>query len=287
MSDAVVVLRHSIQLRKIGHVVSSLTMTTTPMTTQMTMIATAKPSRRPLCVVLPMMLVLVLTLASLTTTVNGLSLHDPSTTLSRRQALLLSTASSTAAFIGTSFAVSPPTASAKCTDIESCREIGDRKIEVDAKENPTIRLDNVLKGGVGRETLKDDATVDLIYSISTSGGAYMYSRGFGYNKIDVGNGQQLPDTAGLDSYKIALGKKRLPDGVEAAMIGMKKGERRRMQIPASVGFETSGWQPEPTNRRGKAQIVGYQNILRGNGDTQPPFPASTIWEVEVLKFNNK
>ena len=64
---------------------------------------------------------------------------------------------------------------AKCTDIESCREEGERKIEADLKLNPIIKL----SGGVRYRVLqpstplsgpkvKDGSTIDLIYSISTA-----------------------------------------------------------------------------------------------------------------------
>lgn len=175
----------------------------------------------------------------------------------------------------------------KCTDVDSCREIGERKIEEDQKENPTIKLPygvryKILQAGVGDGQVTDTSKVDLIYSISKAGGAYMYSKGFGFEKIDIGDGQLRPDN-GLDSLKITLGKHNVPVGVEQALVGMKRGERRRVNVPSSVGFDTSNWQPEPTTRRGKAQIAQYQRILEGFG-SQPPFPASTIWDVEILSI---
>jgi hypothetical protein len=183
-------------------------------------------------------------------------------------------------------------ASAKCTDIESCREIGDKKVEQDLKDNPIIRLENgveykKLKVGYGDKKVVDYANnnnnnlvtvVDLIYSITSASGAYMYSQGFGFEKVDK------QSDLGLDSYRVPLGKGNLPSGVEQALIGMKKGERRRVVVPPNVGFETSNWKPEPISRRGKATIVGYKNLLKGNGSTQPPFPAPLIWDVEVLSF---
>lgn len=86
-----------------------------------------------------------------------------------------------------------------------------------------------------------------------------------------------------------LGQKDLPVGVESALLGAKKGERRRIEVPPAVGFETSNWKPQPTTRRGKAQILDYQSILKGRGTDQPPFAAPLIWDVEILSFrsNNK
>ena len=176
-----------------------------------------------------------------------------------------------------------------CTDIETCRELGDQKIAKEMKENPVTRLQSgvrykQLKAGFGNSQVEPSSTVDLIYSISQASGAYMYSRGFGYEKIDVGGGQMERDVAGLDSFKVKLGTQNLPLGVEQGLVGMKKGERRRLEVPPSVGFATSDWKPEPTTRRGKAQIDSYKMILKGRGTSQPPFPAPTIWEVEVLSF---
>ena len=54
------------------------------------------------------------------------------------------------------------------------------------------------------------------------------------------------ETIGLDSYRVTLGTGNLPVGVEQALIGAKKGERLRIEVPPNVGFETSNWKPEPT-----------------------------------------
>ncbi len=184
----------------------------------------------------------------------------------------------------------------KCTDIESCREIGDQKIQETLQDNPITRLDSGvrfkrLKPGVGSATVQDKDVVDIIFSISRANGAYMYSKGFGYEKVQGVGFETMQSDEGLDSYRVVLGKavndKNVPVGIEQALVGMKKGERRRIEVPASVGFETSNWRPEPTTRRGKAQIVDYKNILYGRGSSQPPFPAPTIWDVEVLSFRAK
>ena len=57
-----------------------------------------------------------------------------------------------------------------------------------------------------------------------------------------------------------------------------------VELPPAVGFATSDWRPEPTTRRGRASIVGYRQLLEGNGSSQPPFPAETIWDVEVVRL---
>jgi hypothetical protein len=181
----------------------------------------------------------------------------------------------------------------QCTDIESCREIGEQKVEQDLKENPRFQLDNgvsykVLKPGVGTEVVTDKATVDMIFSINSASGRYMYSRGFGYEKIDLGgeNGGVVPDN-GLDSYLVKLGTGQLPIGIEAVLLAdanMKRGERRRVVLPPQVGFTTSNWKPEPQSGRQKRTIEAYKRILAGNGSNQPPFMAPTIWDIEVLSI---
>ena len=113
----------------------------------------------------------------------------------------------------------------------------------------------------------------------------MYSRGFGFEKIDV-DGKKQSDL-GLDSLRVKIGSERrdVPLGIEQAIAGMKRGERRRIELPPNVGFETSEWRPEPVTRRGKASIASYKRILEG-GPNQPAFPAVTYWDVEVLRIKD-
>ena len=91
-----------------------------------------------------------------------------------------------------------------------------------------------------------------------------------------------------DFLRVTLGKERrdVPAGIELALLGMQRGEKRRVELPPgdAVGFESSDWRPEPTSRRGKATIVGYKQILRGNGSSQPPFPALTVWDLELRRI---
>mmetsp|Transcript_57510 Transcript_57510/g.85626 ORF Transcript_57510/g.85626 Transcript_57510/m.85626 type:complete len:251 (+) Transcript_57510:162-914(+) len=176
---------------------------------------------------------------------------------------------------------------AKCTDIESCREIGEKKVEQDLIDNPVTKLDSgarykVLQPGTGQQTVGKESNVDLIFSVSTMSGGYMYSRGFGYEKVDIGNGKMVKD-AGLDSIRVKIGGRDVPIGIEDALIGMKKGERRRVELPPQVGLITSNWQPEPTTRQGIAGLKGYRRIIEGTTGT-PPFPAALIWDIEVLKI---
>jgi hypothetical protein len=216
----------------------------------------------------------------------------------------------------------------KCTDIVTCREIGEQKdqerlerdpiIQVRVSDGSVIRYKR-LQPGVGTGTVREGDVVDMIFSISRASGAYMYSIGFGYdppvstttsnnnnnNIINIGgggkkNGNDLLLGGAMDSYRVTLKgtsasdgqqqqqQRDIPVGIEKAMIGMKRGERRRIELPPGplVGFESSNWKPEPITRRGKAQISDYQSILKGRGSSQPPFPAPTIWDVEVLSFRS-
>jgi FKBP-type peptidyl-prolyl cis-trans isomerase len=165
----------------------------------------------------------------------------------------------------------PESAFAKCTDIETCREEGERKIEADLKLNPITKLSDGVRYRVLQPSapngakVKDGSSVDLIYSISTASGQYMYSKGFGFEKVTFG-GKQTSDL-GLDSLRVVIGKHNIPVGIESALIGMGRGERRRVELPPGVGFETSNWEPKPTTRRGITQITkesfrGLQASLR-------------------------
>jgi FKBP-type peptidyl-prolyl cis-trans isomerase len=179
-------------------------------------------------------------------------------------------------------------AQAKCTDLDSCREIGEGKIEKDLRDNPIFKLDSgvrykILRPGTGIDTVQNDSTLDLAFSVSRIGAGYMFSQGFGYERINAGNGKMVSD-AGIDSIRIKMGEGNVPLGIEYALLGMKKGERRRVELPAEVGFKTSNWQPEPLTGRGKSSMMAYKRILEGYGATQPGFPAETIWDIEVLRI---
>eukprot|EP00554_Chaetoceros_debilis_P002863 CAMPEP_0194094296 /NCGR_PEP_ID=MMETSP0149-20130528/53493_1 /TAXON_ID=122233 /ORGANISM="Chaetoceros debilis, Strain MM31A-1" /LENGTH=163 /DNA_ID=CAMNT_0038779901 /DNA_START=414 /DNA_END=905 /DNA_ORIENTATION=- len=161
-------------------------------------------------------------------------------------------------------------------------------MEQDAIDNPITKLPfgvkyKVLQPGTGDRIVAENDNIDLIFSVNRLGGGYMYSRGFGFEKIDGGNGKMISD-AGLDSIRVQLGTREVPIGIQEALVGMKKGERRRVELPPNVGFATSNWQPEPTTKRGQATLAGYKRVLEGNGTNQPPFPALSIWDVEVLRI---
>ena len=211
-----------------------------------------------------------------------------------RRNLLQKLATSSTLFITTPGLIAlsshPSPAYAKCTDIESCREEGERKVEADLKLNPIVRVsDGVRYRCLGAppsttasdKKVKEGSNIDLAYSISTASGQYMYSKGFGYEKVEFG-GNQVSDL-GLDSMRVVVGQHNVPKGIEYALLGMVKGEKRRVELPPGVGFETSNWMPEPTTRRGIVQIEQYKRKLEGFG-SQPPFPAETVWDIEVLQI---
>jgi len=118
---------------------------------------------------------------------------------------------------------------AKCADIESCREVGEAKVAADMAANPVINLGNGVrykrvKEGAGA-TVSGNDVVDVAYSISTAGGSYMYSRGFGFEKDSDG----VVDAG--DFLRVRLGNKDVPKGIELALRGMKEGEKRRVELP--------------------------------------------------------
>jgi FKBP-type peptidyl-prolyl cis-trans isomerase len=220
--------------------------------------------------------------------IHALHEHECQTNINRRYLIERSSKVLTALLTGSLLSL-PQLARAKCTDIESCREEGERKIEADLKNNPIIKLSNGVRyrvlqpGSLSGPKVKEGSSIDLAYSISTTSGQYMYSKGFGFEKVNFG-GKLEPDL-GLDSMRVVLGQHDVPIGIEMALLGMGKGERRRVELPPGVGFETSNWSPEPTTRRGKTQIEQYKKKLAGFG-SQPPFPAETVWDIEVFGIRN-
>ena len=224
----------------------------------------------------------------------SLSLSSSQVSSSRRSFLVQAAATAATITLTVSpWFLYPDPACAKCKDLESCREIGEQKEAANLAANPIVRLGGglqykVLSQGLGDAMISADTTdtVKIAYSISQASGRYMYSQGFGYNKIDAGNGKQMSDL-GLDGLTIHLQDpqaKEVPVGIQKAIVGMKRGEKRRIEVPPALGFETSDWNPKPTTFRGERQIIAYQNVLYGRGDQQPPFPAPTIWDVEILSF---
>ena len=224
-----------------------------------------------------------------------------SSSSSTRRAFLLETAAVIACGgAGTASLPHPAAAAAaspakRCTDIESCREIGERRDAENLARNPIVRLGDglqykVLSPGVGGSggdaaavVVKPDSNVRIIYSVSQANGSYMYSRGMGYNKIDAGGGRMVKDEY-LDSLAVTMGSNnQIPLGIQKALVGAKRGERRRIQCPPQLGFETSNWEPKPTTFRGERQMIDYRSTLTGSSGGVA-FPAPTIWDVEVVSI---
>jgi hypothetical protein len=204
------------------------------------------------------------------------------------------------------------TTSSSCSDIETCREIGELKDAANLAAHPIISVAGypglqykVLSPGLGEDTVSEEKSkmVKIMYSISQANGRYMYSRGFGFNKIKNagGGGGDMMDMIagqrqsfsdyGIDGLVVDMTQvgndddsRVLPIGIQRAMVGMKRGERRRIQCPQEFGFETSDWNPKPVDFRGQQQIKDYQALIWGRGDTQPAFASPTIWDVEVISI---
>jgi hypothetical protein len=107
------------------------------------------------------------------------------------------------------------------------------------------------------------------------------SKGLGLEKVEF-MGRKTRDRD-IDSLRVDLGKRNVPVGIEQVLVGMKKGEKRRVVLPPNVGFDTSDWEPAPVKRDAQRQMEVYRQLLRGNGGV-PPVSAPTIWDVEVLRI---
>lgn len=149
--------------------------------------------------------------------------------------------------------------------------------------NPVVQLPSgvrykVLRPAVGTEPVREGSVVDVAYSVSANGG-YMFSKGMGYEKVNGKN------DLSMDSIRVAVGRRDVPVGIEEALVGMRRGERRRVELPPQVGFDTSGWNPKPNNRIAQQRVDAYRRILEG-GNNQPPFPMVSIWDIQVERVRN-
>jgi len=116
--------------------------------------------------------------------------------------------------------------------------------------------------------------VEVTYEVRKTNGDYIYSLGRG-----------RPDRPGDDfgeTYRVRLGQQDVPVAVERAMEGMRKGGARTVEMPPQLGFETSGWKPEPVNFSGRQRMERYRKLLTGNG-LQKGYNAALLFEVEVVK----
>jgi len=109
----------------------------------------------------------------------------------------------------------PSVASAKCKDIEACREEGDRRIaQQEAEAGPIVNLGNSVryrqpKSGTGELTLQEGDAAEITFMVTTTGGNYMWSLG-----RNVEPGQQ--DYG--ETLTIVVGKHDVPVAVERALV---------------------------------------------------------------------
>ena len=90
------------------------------------------------------------------------------------------------------------------------------------------------------------------------------------------------DPSGCFSYRMVLGARDVPVGVELALEGAHQGDLRRIELPPDLGFETSAWRPAPSGFSGRQRLENYRLRLSGNG-LQPGYAASVLFQVEVLR----
>jgi hypothetical protein len=186
---------------------------------------------------------------------------------------------------------SPGKAKAKCRDIESCREEGERRsADSEARAGPLRNVGPIGANGLGRvryramkETgdgpplLEGDAA-DIRFDVVSTGGEYLYS---------IPSREPGAAAAGvLDTYRLVLGSHDVPIGVEMALAGAHRGDFRRIEVPPDLGFETSNWQPAPTGFSGKQRLERYRRTLTGSG-SQPGYAASIIIQVEIMRVRPK
>mmetsp|Transcript_55902 Transcript_55902/g.110721 ORF Transcript_55902/g.110721 Transcript_55902/m.110721 type:complete len:238 (-) Transcript_55902:175-888(-) len=172
---------------------------------------------------------------------------------------------------------------AKCTDIESCREEGDRRFaESELKAGPIVKLGKGVrfresKVGTGEQSLKEGDVALINYSVLTSGGNYMWSLG---RSIEPGQRDEG------ETLRVTLGNHDVPLAVEMAMLGMKQGGKRNVEMPPALGFSSSGGQPIPSTFSGKKKLERYQALLTGNG-LQPGYDAMLNFDLELVKIRPK
>ena len=181
-------------------------------------------------------------------------------------------------------AAAAPLPKRKCTDIESCREEGERRVaEEDALLGPIVNMGQGVRYRESRRgtgpALKVGDVCEVTYEVQKSNGDYMWSLGRDKEpgKRDLG-----------ETYRVVLGKHDVPVAVEMALEGMQKGGVRKIEMPPNLGFETSKNEapPLPDNFSGQKKYERYLALLSGNG-LQPGYQAELIFEVELVKIRDK
>jgi len=185
---------------------------------------------------------------------------------------------------GASWAKKTKDGKATCGNLEECRNSGDKSFdELEAQKGPIIEMKGQgiryreVRVGNG-EVVGPDEILDISYEIRKTNGDYVYSLGRG--RPDMATDEK-PDDFG-DTYRVRMGKHDVPIAVEKAMLGMKSGGVRAVEMPPETGFVTSDWKPEPTNFSGKQRMERFRQLLTGNG-LQKGYRAAIVLEVEVMK----
>eukprot|EP00930_Biecheleria_cincta_P101090 TRINITY_DN92722_c0_g1_i1.p2 TRINITY_DN92722_c0_g1~~TRINITY_DN92722_c0_g1_i1.p2 ORF type:complete len:242 (-),score=41.93 TRINITY_DN92722_c0_g1_i1:453-1178(-) len=179
----------------------------------------------------------------------------------------------------------PQTAHAKfkkCKGLEECQALGDEKFaQKELMKGTLVDMGRGIryreaKVGTGPTISKGDV-VDITYEVRNTGGMYMYSLG-------RGRPDKTYDDLG-ETYRVRLGNHDVPIAVELAMEGMRRGGIRSIEMPPSLGFETSNWQPKPTNFAGERRMENFRASINGRS-SQPGYDAAMILEAEVVRIVN-
>lgn len=177
----------------------------------------------------------------------------------------------------------PPTpgrAKPKCQDIESCQAEGERRAaEAEAKAGPLRHVGPIGANGLGRvryramkETsdgppLQQGDVAELKFDVLSTSGELMY----GVPSREPGVSRDL-----LETYRMTLGARDVPRGVELALEGAHQGDLRRIEIPPDLGFATSDWKPRPSGFSGRQRLEQFRKRL-------DDYPASILFQVEVVR----
>ena len=173
----------------------------------------------------------------------------------------------------------------KCKDIESCLQEGERRAaEADAAAGPVRNVGPTGANGVGRiryrsmkETtdgpaLRKGDSADIRFDVLSTSGNLMY----GIPSRDPADKSSL---GLLDEYRIVLGSRDVPLGVEYALEGAHKGDFRRIEVPPDLGFVTSDWKPAPSSFSGRQRLESYRARLQPSSG----YAASFLFQVEVMR----
>jgi len=181
----------------------------------------------------------------------------------------------------------PGRTKASCKNIESCQAEGERRAaEADLRAGPLRNVGPIGASGLGRvryramkETsdgpaLRQGDAAEIRFDVLSTSGNLLY----GVPSREPGQAAARV----LDTYRIVLGERDVPLGVELALEGAHKGDFRRIEVPPDLGFETSGWKPQPSGFSGRQRLENYKMRLTGTG-LQPGYAASILFQVEIMK----